>query len=110
MIERETIKPVVVHTTNHVHETHHLKAEHHGATTAPAISLSEFEKTGAEGVSAAKSDIKAGAKADVKGAETTAVKVKEDVAAVKDKKTVGAVKTKVDNKEGTTANVNPTIT
>lgn len=72
VIERETIQPEVVHTTNHVHETHHLNAEHHEATTAPAVSLSEFEK-------------KAGAQKEastVKETETTAVKPKADNTAV----------------------------
>ncbi|KAK6077643.1 allergen [Seiridium cupressi] len=49
VIERETIQPKVVHTTNRVHEKHNLNDEYHGETTAPAVSLSEFEKgTGAQ--------------------------------------------------------------
>ncbi|KAF4982485.1 hypothetical protein FZEAL_1910 [Fusarium zealandicum] len=44
VIERETVKQKVIHTTNHIHETEHLNDKHHKATVAPAITMDEFEK------------------------------------------------------------------
>lgn len=35
---------MVIYTTSYIHETHYLKAEHHDASTALEIPLSEFEK------------------------------------------------------------------
>ncbi|KAF4451666.1 hypothetical protein F53441_5345 [Fusarium austroafricanum] len=44
VIERETVQENVIHTTNYMHKKEQLNDEHHEATVAPAISMSEFEK------------------------------------------------------------------
>ncbi|KAH7028987.1 uncharacterized protein B0I36DRAFT_245721 [Microdochium trichocladiopsis] len=46
VIQRETVQPTVVHTTVPIHETHHEQAQHHAATTLPAISMNEFKSKG----------------------------------------------------------------
>ena len=42
VIQKETIKPEVVHTTVPVHETHHLGSEHHAASVLPTKRLEDF--------------------------------------------------------------------
>ncbi|KAH7180038.1 uncharacterized protein B0J16DRAFT_417631 [Fusarium flagelliforme] len=56
VIERETVQQKVVHTKNKIHEKEYLNDEHHKASVAPAISMSEFKEGGgiAEGVSKTK--------------------------------------------------------
>lgn len=46
VIQKETVQPSVVHTTQPIHEVHHNEAKHHGTHTLPAVSRSEFEKNG----------------------------------------------------------------
>lgn len=45
-MQKETIQPSVVHTTVPVHEVHHNEAKHHNASALPAVSMSEFKKSG----------------------------------------------------------------
>lgn len=44
VIHKETIAPEVVHTTIPVHEKHIAPSEHHGISTLPAKSMSEFKQ------------------------------------------------------------------
>lgn len=49
VIHKETIAREVVHTTVPVHEKHIAPSEHHGISTLPAKTMSEFTKTTAGG-------------------------------------------------------------
>lgn len=50
VIHKETIAPEVVHTTVPVHEKHIAPSEHHGVSTLPTKSMSEFtQSTGQSG-------------------------------------------------------------
>lgn len=44
VIQKDTIRPEVVHTTVPVHETHHAPTVSHGTTTLPTKTWAEFEK------------------------------------------------------------------
>ena len=46
VIHKETITPEVVHTTVPIHETHHAASQHHGTSTLPVKTLSEFTSGG----------------------------------------------------------------
>jgi hypothetical protein len=46
VLHKEVIQPEVVHTTVPIHEVHHESAKHHGTSTLPAVSLSEFKQQG----------------------------------------------------------------
>lgn len=46
VIQKETVQPSVVHTTQPIHEVHHNEAKHHNASTLPAVSMAEFQKKG----------------------------------------------------------------
>jgi len=50
VIHKETIEPHVVHTTVPVHETHHNTAQHHTASTLPAVGLDEFKTKHGHGI------------------------------------------------------------
>jgi len=50
VIHKETIEPHVVHTTVPVHETHHNTAQHHTASTLPAVGLDEFKNKHGQGI------------------------------------------------------------
>lgn len=46
VVKKETVEPHVVHTTVPIHETHHNAAQHHSASTMPAMSMSDFKNKG----------------------------------------------------------------
>lgn len=46
VVQKETIEPHVVHTTVPIHEIHHNKAQHHAASSLPAVSMDEFKSGG----------------------------------------------------------------
>lgn len=46
VVQKETIKPEVIHTTVPIHETHHAAAQHHDASVLPTKTLEEFERGG----------------------------------------------------------------
>lgn len=57
VIHKETIAREVVHTTVPVHEKHIAPSEHHGVSTLPTKSMSEFTKTSSDGTSTTKSGL-----------------------------------------------------
>jgi len=46
IVQKETVQPVVVHTTVPVHEIIHNEAQHHTASALPAMSLADFQAKG----------------------------------------------------------------
>lgn len=46
VIEKETVQPVIVHTTKPVREIHEVEAQHHKATVLPPLSIEEFRRKG----------------------------------------------------------------
>jgi len=46
VVQKEVIQPAVVHTTIPVHEVHHNEAKLHSVSQLPAMTMSEFERSG----------------------------------------------------------------
>lgn len=46
VVQKQTIEPHVIHTTQPIHEVHHNSAQHHASTALPAVSMEEFKKQG----------------------------------------------------------------
>jgi len=46
VVHKQTIEPHVTHTTVPVHEVHHNTAQHHTASTLPAVNMTDFQQQG----------------------------------------------------------------
>ncbi|KAI1329071.1 hypothetical protein F5Y16DRAFT_397785 [Xylariaceae sp. FL0255] len=46
VIHKETVQPNIIHSTKPIHEVHHEPAQLHGTTALPAVSMSDYKKSG----------------------------------------------------------------